>query len=203
MKILNLYAGIGGNRKLWPSEHEITAVEIKPEIAGLYQSIFPDDTVVVGDAHQYLLNHYKDYDFIWSSPPCQTHSRTAYFLNPQGIVRYPDMSLYQEILFLQSFSKCPFVVENVISYYKPLIEPQGAGRHYFWANFIIPAKEGKIKIGKCHGDNQHRIRGRRLERLGFGSEIKEKMLRNCVDPQLGLYVLNCAFKNKQEVLAIY
>lgn len=24
MKILNLYAGIGGNRKLWGDEHEIT-----------------------------------------------------------------------------------------------------------------------------------------------------------------------------------
>ena len=28
MKILNLYAGIGGNRKLWGDEHEITAVEL-------------------------------------------------------------------------------------------------------------------------------------------------------------------------------
>jgi hypothetical protein len=27
MKILNLYAGIGGNRKLWGDEHEIVAVE--------------------------------------------------------------------------------------------------------------------------------------------------------------------------------
>lgn len=26
MKILNLYAGIGGNRELWGNEHEITGV---------------------------------------------------------------------------------------------------------------------------------------------------------------------------------
>ena len=28
LKILNLYAGIGGNRKLWGNEHDITAVEL-------------------------------------------------------------------------------------------------------------------------------------------------------------------------------
>jgi len=27
MKILNLYAGIGGNRKLWGDQHQVTAVE--------------------------------------------------------------------------------------------------------------------------------------------------------------------------------
>ena len=31
MKILNLYSGIGGNRKLWGDEHEVTAVENVPE----------------------------------------------------------------------------------------------------------------------------------------------------------------------------
>ena len=75
MKILNLYAGIGGNRKLWGNEHEITAVEINPQIAKIYQDFFPNDTVIVADAHQYLLEHYKEFDFIWSSPPCPTHSR--------------------------------------------------------------------------------------------------------------------------------
>ena len=75
MKILNLYAGIGGNRKLWGDKHEVTAVEIDPEIAKIYQDFFPKDKVVVGDAHQFLLEHYKEFDFIWSSPPCPTHSR--------------------------------------------------------------------------------------------------------------------------------
>ncbi len=32
MNILNLYAGIGGNRKLWGSTHKITAVESNPII---------------------------------------------------------------------------------------------------------------------------------------------------------------------------
>src|SRR3990167_10729101 len=70
MRILNLYAGIGGNRKLWGDEHEITAVEYKSEIAAIYSDFFPNDKVIVTDAHQYLLEHYKEFDFIWSSPPC-------------------------------------------------------------------------------------------------------------------------------------
>ena len=75
MKILNLYAGIGGNRKLWGSEHEITAVEYDPNIAKIYEDLYPEDNVICGDAHQYLIENFKDYDFIWSSPPCPTHSR--------------------------------------------------------------------------------------------------------------------------------
>ena len=75
MKILNLYAGIGGNRKLWGDNHKITAVELRPEIAAIYQDFFPNDRVIVGDAHQYLQEHYAEFDFIWSSPPCQSHSK--------------------------------------------------------------------------------------------------------------------------------
>lgn len=75
MRILNLYAGIGGNRKLWSNEHEITAVENVQAIADIYKDFFPNDNIVIGDAHQYLLNHWHEYDFIWSSPPCPTHSR--------------------------------------------------------------------------------------------------------------------------------
>ena len=78
MKVLNLYAGIGGNRKLWGDEHEITAVEYDAKIAKIYQDFFPNDTVIVGDAHQYLLEHYSEFDFIWGSPPCPTHSGCNY-----------------------------------------------------------------------------------------------------------------------------
>ena len=46
MKILNLYAGIGGNRKLWGNEHDITAVEYDVEIAAVYQDLFPNDETI-------------------------------------------------------------------------------------------------------------------------------------------------------------
>src|SRR3990167_2962469 len=132
MKILNLYAGIGGNRKFWTpkgNEHEITAIEINPQIAKIYQDFFPEDKVIVTDAHQYLLEHYKEFDFIWSSPPCQSHSKTMFFNHIPK--KYPDMGLYQEIIFLKHWFMGKWIVENVKGYYNPLIEPKLIDRHFF------------------------------------------------------------------------
>jgi len=63
MKILNCYCGLGGNRKLWKNV-EVTAIEIDPEIAEIYQDNFPDDKVIVTDAHKYLEKNYKKFDFL-------------------------------------------------------------------------------------------------------------------------------------------
>jgi len=204
MKILNLYAGIGGNRKLWGDEHQITAVEIDENIAKIYKEFFPNDEVIVADAHQYLLDHYKEFDFIWSSPPCQSHSKTNFFLSGQGIHRYPDMKLYQEIIFLKHWFKGKWVVENVVGYYKPLIEPQRLGRHYFWSNFKIPEiKIDYVQIGtmnrKASIESQRKaiIREAQIPELlslhdlkDFKCPNKRQVLRNCVYPELGLHILN-------------
>jgi len=213
MKILNLYAGIGGNRKLWGSEHDITAVEINPDIAKIYQDFFPDDEVIIGDAHQYLLDHFKEYEFIWSSPPCQSHSVCNHFLKGQGIYRYPDMKLWQEIIFLKHFFKGKYCVENVKSYYKPIIQPQVIGRHYFWANFIIPEIEiDYVQIGtmnrKASKEAQRKaiIREAQIPELidlhglnlkGIKLKNKRQILRNCVYPELGKHILDCAIKDMQ------
>lgn len=193
MKILNLYAGIGGNRKLWGNEHSVTAVEIDPNIAAVYQKLFPNDTVVVGDAHEYLLNHFNEFDFIWSSPPCPSHSRLRTSHVHDGGIMYPDMSLYQEIILLKHFCKCDWVVENVIPYYKPLITPSfELDRHLFWSNKIIfwainvnsgndVSRDNKYMLAKQHGFN--------LEDLeNSGCDVR-KILRNAVQPELGLYIL--------------
>ena len=140
MKILNLYAGIGGNRKLWGDEHDVTAVELKPELAQIYKDHFPNDTVIVADAHEYLRANFKDFNFIWTSPPCQSHSsfRQNICVRFRGTEPgYPDMKLYEEILFLQYNAVGGYVVENVKPYYKPLIGAQLIQRHMFWSNFII------------------------------------------------------------------
>ena len=214
MKILNLYAGIGGNRKLWGDDHEITAVEIEPDIAKIYQDFFPKDKVVVADAHQYLLDNFKEFDFIWSSPPCQSHSKTNFFLKGQGILRYPDMNLYQEILFLKYFFKGKYVVENVNGYYKPLIQPQVIGRHYFWANFqISDIKIDYVQIGtmnrQASKDSQRKaiIREAQIPELidlhglkDFKLKNKRQVLRNCVYPELGLHILKEAYKEPNKLL---
>lgn len=195
MKILNCYAGIGGNRKLWGNEHEITAVEYDPKIASIYQDLFPNDTVIVGDAHKYLLEHYQEFDFIWCSPPCPTHSITNFYLNNQGIIRYPDMRLYQEIILLKTFFKGKFCIENVKSYYDPLMQPQISGRHYFWCNFTIPPLENRLKMRNIAGDNGRNNKENTIRLLGFDLSKydypdKEKLLRNCVDPLIGKAILD-------------
>jgi len=197
MKILHVYAGIGGNRKLWGNDLEITAVEWDASIAEIYKDLYPNDNVIVGDAHQYLLDHYSEYDFIWASPPCPTHSVTNFFLNPQGIVRYPDMGLYQEIILLQNFFKGKYVIENVKSYYDPLIKPQESGRHYFWANFRIPFLKIEKQIGRMNGKGRNVARANNLDKLGFDLSKyehpdKDKLLRNCVAPEIGLAIFESA-----------
>lgn len=210
MKILNLYAGIGGNRKLWGNNHEITAIEFDEKIAAIYKDLYPKDEVIIADAHQYLLDHYKQFDFIWSSPPCPTHSRTNYFLNGQGIIRYPDMKLWQEIIFLKHFFDGKYCVENVISYYEEMFNPQKMGRHYFWANFKIPSIgfsdniESMTKVGRMNGtkktlngETTHTLRKKLYEKSGFDLSKydyadKEKLLNNCVSPEIGLSILERA-----------
>jgi len=200
IKVLNLYAGIGGNRKLW-KDVDVIAIEINPEIAKIYQDFFPNDKVIVTDAHQYLLEHYKEFDFIWSSPPCPTHSRIRQMTavaRGQNKPIYPDMKLYEEIIFLEYNFKGKWVVENVISYYKPLIKPFIFKEHYYWSNFVID--------GKHHANRKHNAGNEELTKLkGFDlSDYKNidktKILRNCVEPESGLQVFNCGFKVKQKRL---
>ena len=198
MKILNLYAGIGGNRKLWGEEHKITAIEIDPKIAKIYQDFFPNDKVIITDAHEFLLEHFKEFDFIWSSPPCPSHSRVRFINQRQNKPIYPEMSLYQEILFLKHYFKGKWVVENVKPYYEPLMEAQEIGRHLFWANFLIPKREFPTE---AHSSS---IASKIAKRKGLDSNFKiknkVKIIRNCVNPELALHIFKCAFKDKQEVL---
>jgi DNA (cytosine-5)-methyltransferase 1 len=214
MRILNLYANIGGNRKPWGDEHDITAVELDPKIAALYSKLYPQDKVVVGDAHEYLLKHFHEFDFIWTSPPCPTHSRInlANGLNPYkdntkqkenggGIaIRYPDMKLYEEIILLKTWHRGLWCVENVVGYYEPLIPPTHFGSHYFWTNFYFPT-HGVTRINRGIGGKTEpkleelaKMKGFDLEDLrGFGIDIR-LALRDITESDLAehifKYVLN-------------
>jgi len=204
MKVLNLYCGIGGNRKLWPENIEVTAVENNPEIAAIYKDFFPKDVIIVADAHKYLLEHYAEFDFIWSSPPCPTHSQLRFNLGFKANRRYakvkavyPDMTLYKEIILLEHWFTGLWVVENTIPYYKPLIEPQKVGGHVFWSNFIID----KINIGNRNhrgGTVESLQERKRLYISKYPIKDKRKILRNCVEPELGEHIFNMAFKKREQ-----
>ena len=209
LKVLNLYACLGGNRYKWDEvakeggfEIEVTAVELDPELARLYQQRFPNDIVVVADAHQYLLEHYKEFDFIWSSPPCPTHSVTNHFLNAQGVIRYPDMALYQEILFLQTFFQGKYCIENVTPYYEPLIPAKKRGRHLYWTNFNLP-NELSERVAPNMNMNTKR-KGMEVAFAKFheiesllvtykGNQDKGKIIRNLVDYEAGRTIFETAF----------
>tara|TARA_R100001443_G_scaffold22251_1_gene34435 strand:- start:382 stop:1026 length:645 start_codon:yes stop_codon:yes gene_type:complete len=192
MKILNLYACLGGNRYKWNEVKEdiqVTAVELDPECARLYQERFPNDTVIVSDAHEYLLDHYKEYDFIWSSPPCPTHSRMNLSNVNKIKLKYPDMSLYQEIIFLNQFYKGKYVVENVVPYYEPLIPANKRGRHLYWTNFNLANNLGERKsIDWSRIKNEidawsefHDYDFRKYK----GKQPRRKIARNLVDYEAG------------------
>ena len=186
MKILNLYAGIGGNRHLWGDEHDITAVEINSEIAGIYKSKFPTDKVIITDAHYYLLEHYKEFDFIWSSPPCPTHSKLCYSQNTK---QYTDVTLYQQIILLKSWFKGKYVIENVIPYYDYLVKPSFIiGRHPFWSNFNVKDLDVKnIDIARSTKEELSEYLGIPIPRYKAALT-----LRNSVEPKTGLHILNSA-----------
>ena len=157
-----------------------------------------------------LLEHYQEFDFIWTSPPCQSHTsmNIANSLSPYeedkervekqkanggGIKpRYPKMELYQEIIFLTHFFKGKWVVENVIGYYEPLIKPNVIAKHYFWTNFILRDFVGE---GRGMGKGET-IKGQE-ENKGFDLSKykrinKRLLLRNCVEPSLGKHILDLA-----------
>ena len=191
MRVLNLYAGIGGNRQLWENV-KVAAVEINPEIAQIYSDFYPNDEIIIGDAHNYLLENYNKYDFIWSSPPCQTHSQIRYNLgvkNRGTKAVYPDMKLYEEILFLQWYYKGNWVVENTRGFYDPLIPPRFVGSHYLWSNFYIEY----IELGnRNHRDGtvESLQKRKQIDLSSYNIINKRQILRNCVEPELGLHIIN-------------
>jgi DNA (cytosine-5)-methyltransferase 1 len=210
-RVLNLYACLGGNRYKWDEVSdnlEIVAVELDPYLADAYSERFPNDEVVIGDAAVVLLERYEDFDFVWSSPPCPTHSKMRKVNTGKGERKspatFPDMRLYQEIIFLEHFFKGKYCVENVISYYNPLIAPIKRGRHYYWTNFNLPnnlnsrdtkdfIKEGKgyidklLKFHEIDRDFYHSFK------RSNGDLDKDQVLRNMVDYMEGKTILETVF----------
>tara|TARA_R110002072_G_scaffold283090_1_gene446371 strand:- start:92 stop:754 length:663 start_codon:yes stop_codon:yes gene_type:complete len=211
-KILNLYACLGGNRYKWDEvadNLEITAVELDAELARLYQERFPNDKVIVADAHQYLLEHYKDFDFIWSSPPCPTHSRFNVSMKTKREMVYPDMKLYQEIIFLDNYFEGKYCIENVIPFYEPLIPAKKRDRHLYWTNFNLPndlngrknpdfsrVKDVVGVMSKFHDYDFRKYKG---------EQRMNKIARNLVDYEAGKTILETALGvvNREDIQQLY
>lgn len=197
---LNLYSGLLGNVTLLDElEWDITNIEFDEKIHKQAKLLKPNQTHILADAHQYLLDHYKEFDFIWSSPPCQRHSKMNKATRHNSI-RYVDGKLFEEIIFLKTYFKGKWVVENVVPYYDILLNPTRLGRHLFWSNFEItsfemPAPPSFINLANNAGKKVM------MDWLGihydkniyYGTNhCPVQILRNCVHPKTGLHVLNCS-----------
>ncbi len=209
MEKLNLYGGFGGNSLLW--DDEVTMVEKDEKIAKVYQDNHKAHKVIIGDAHKYLLDHFEEYGFVWSSPPCQAESKMVKATRHR-IRKYPSLTVYQEVIFLQHFFKGKWVVENVRPYYEPLIRPTAEiGRHLFWSNFRITQPEHINHDNFIQADSPEEIESMK-KWLGIsyegniyyeGNHSPGQVLRNCVHPEIGLHVLNCALEIEPKQIGLF
>lgn len=199
LRVLNAYAGIGGNRHLWPTEWHVTAVEIDPRVAAEYARRYPNDTVLVEDAHAHVMKRAHEYDARWTSPPCPTHSRLAVNVaKRKGVEPAPDPRLWAEIEHLRSLGG-RYVVENVHTYYVPPIAPDVVTeRHYYWTStpplaltpaVVLPISGRRVgltadAIAQSYG----------LPHLPAGSVAdRRKAMRNAVIPHEGYQIAMAAF----------
>jgi len=201
IKLLNLYAGIGGNIELLDENiYDITNVELNPKIAKVLQDRKPNQKVLIEDAHEYLLNNYQEFDIIWASRPCQRHSKMN-MATRHNMVRYIDGGLFEEIIFLKTYFKGKWIVENVVPYYEIYSNPTKIGRHLFWTNFDIPEMEEIPKSPKGMM-NLATVGQKQIMMDWLGIHYKEniyyeknhcpvQILRNCVHPLLGKHIIDC------------
>ena len=96
---------------------------------------------------------------------------------------------------LQKYYNGLWVVENTIPYYEPLIKGTKTGGHIWWSNFLISTIN--------HGNRNHRggtvetLQERKLIDISkYDIPNKRQILRNCVEPEVGLHILECAFKKE-------
>jgi len=205
MKVLNLYAGLGGNRRNWPDYFEITNVEIEEKLCQELRINFPLDLTIEGDALEYLKKNYNDFDFIWASPPCQSHSRINR-INSSKYHRhdYIDPSLYQIIIFLQENFKGGYIVENVIPYYGLAFSPVIYGRHAFWSNFDIqclnwiPPTFNLFDMPLRALQKHFKITTSKNMYIGDSHDPKQPY-RNAVEPQLGELILERFLKKSVQL----
>ena len=111
------------------------------------------------------------------------------------------MTLWQEILFLKTWFKGYYIIENVIPYYEPLIKPTcELHRHYLWSNFYI-SKIDFEKLETCKKEKEKEFLEYKFnyDLSKYSGIDKRKVLRNCVIPELGKHILDCALNNIDNV----
>jgi DNA (cytosine-5)-methyltransferase 1 len=163
-KILDLFCGAGGaGYGLYEAGFDVTGVDIKP------QKRYPRNEYmrfVQADAIEYALAHGWQYDAVWASPPCQSHSQIT-----------PDKSKHVDLIphtrFALESLGLPYIIENVYGAKKALRNPVmlcGADfglkvyRHRLFESNVLLLVPSHVP----HRDNTPRA-GHAMSRAGFVS----------------------------------
>ncbi|MCE7740456.1 MAG: DNA cytosine methyltransferase [Candidatus Heimdallarchaeota archaeon] len=206
-KVLDLFAGVGGTAKgiqTFLQEKNIpfqyVAVENDPETIKAHLKLNPDSEIEFRDAY---LTSIKDYDFIWASPPCTSHSQLNMYMNR----KQPDMRLWSLITRLQQ-QQIPFIVENVEPYYRePIPHTLELGRHRFWSNKpIIPFEVPKMPkdwgwMGIPDWEKFHEI-NTRVTKFIKDPLKRRQLLRNIVHWTISYRIIEQILFPKQKQLEV-
>ena len=104
MKLLDLFCGAGGAAMGYHrAGFEVVGVDINE------QPNYPFE-FIQADAIEYLVNHYKDFDAIHASPPCQCFSMMQNIHKNKD--KHPDL-IEPTRKLLEELDK-PYIIENVI-----------------------------------------------------------------------------------------
>ena len=185
---------------MWPDSWRVTAVEIDERVAAEYARRYPYDDVAVGDAHAFVISRAHEFDAVWTSPPCPTHSRLAVNVaKRKGVEPEPDPRLWCEVEHLQKLGG-RYVVENVHTYYDPPIAPDVVTRrHYYWtsgAPGLLTWEHPLPVSGRMTGLTADAIaESYGLPKLPAGSvPDRRQAMRNAVTPREGLEIALAAFE---------
>lgn len=111
-RILDLFCG-GGGASLGYEQAGLEVVGVDLNKQKNYRGEF-----IQSDAIEFLLENYKNFDFVHASPPCQKYSKSAMQWRKNG-KEYPDL-IEPTRAALISTGK-PYIIENVTN--APLINP--------------------------------------------------------------------------------
>ena len=110
-------------------------------------------------------------------------------------MKFPDMKLYEEILFLKHLYNGKYVIENVIPYYDPLIPAQKRHRHLYWTNFNLPNvltnREARISTGTSEVKKLCEFHDYDFYKYK-GNQPTNKIARNLVDYEAGKTIFETA-----------
>ena len=85
-------------------------------------------------------------------------------------------------------------------YYEPLIKPRKLNRHYFWINFDVDEVDIETTGIHARTTKSVKLEKKKLQDITGFNLNDLTLLRNCVNPKLGLHIFNMAFKIKQQTI---